>query len=408
MSRRSGQRGRIEKAGNAYYARFWADDPNTGERHYKCVRICPVTGPGALNLSQRLHRLQEIILESGCNSEKSCQAAKGAFLGTTFREQSEAWLATLRTRKRRPVKPHTLCSFDSALRYINSQTGGCQLTDFKNAQLKRFISEMVEERKGDRLRFGAKSVANYVQVIKAVIASAIDSNGEQLYPREWNDDFLDAPTTENQRTPSFSASEIEKIIANAEGQYKLFYAMLAGSGLRVGELIALRVTDVEGSMIHVRQNLWNVHIGSPKTAAGVRDVDLHSSLSAALARHVGERKTGYVFQNEAGGALHQSNALRRSLHPTLEALAIQKQGFHGFRRFRVTHLRKQRAPEDLLKYWLGHAPATVTDGYSQLKVDTAFRTMVAEQVGLGFSLVATCSNEPELHELHETATPVSC
>jgi integrase len=405
MSRRSGQRGRIERKGNTYYARFWADDPKTGGRYYACVRICPVSGPGALNLSQRQHRLLEIIAESGCNSEKSCQAAKGAFLGTTFHQQSEAWLANLRTRKRRPVKPHTLYSFESALRYINSKVGACQLADFKNAQLKQFISEMAGEMKGDRLRFGAKSIANYVQVIKAVIASAIDSNGEQLYSRQWNPDFLDAPTVAHQRTPSFSASEIENIIANAEGQDKLFYAMLAGSALRVGELIALRVEDVEGSMIHVRQNLWNSHISSPKTAAGVRDVDLHSSLSAALARHVGERTTGYVFQNEAGGALYQSNFLRRSLHSILKTLEIERQGFHGFRRFRVTHLRKQRAPEDLLKYWIGHAPATVTDGYSQLKADTAYRSMVAEQVGLGFSLPEL--GQPELHELHEMALPVS-
>jgi integrase len=405
MSRRSGQRGRIEKKGNAYYARFWDDDPKTGGRHYRSVRICSAIGPGALNLSQRLHRLQEIIAESGCNSEKSCQAAKGAFLGTTFRQQSEAWLVSLRTRKRRPVKPHTLCSFGSALRYINSQVGTCQLADFKNAQLKAFISEMAGEMKGDRLRFAAKSIANYLQVIKAVIASAIDSNGEQLYPREWNDDFLDAPTVTEQRKPSFGASNIENIIEKAQGEGKLFYAMLAGSGLRVGELIALSVEDVEDNVVHVRHTLWNDQIGSPKTAAGVRDVDLHSSLSAALARHVGERKTGYVFQNEAGGALHQSNVLRRSLHPILQALKIEKQGFHGFRRFRVTHLRKQRAPEDLLKYWLGHAPATVTDGYSQLKADTAFRTMVAEQLGLGFSLPENLG-QPELHELHETATPV--
>ncbi|HTT20502.1 MAG TPA: site-specific integrase [Candidatus Sulfotelmatobacter sp.] len=411
MSRRSGQSGRIEKAGNNYYARFWADDLQTGERRYKCVRICAVNGPGSLNLSQRRRRLLEIIQESGCNSEESCRTARGAFLGTTFREQSEAWLASLCIRKRRPVKPHTLCSFESALRYINSKVGGCQLADFKNAQLKQFISEMAAEMKGDRLRFRAKSIANYVQVIKAVIASAIDSDGEQLYPRDWNDEFLDAPTIGDQWTPAFSASEIESIIAKADDQDKFFFALLAGSGLRVGEAIALRVEDLEGSTLHVRHSLWNSQPGTPKTAAGIRDVDLHSSLAAALAQHLGERKIGYVFENGAGGALHQSNVLRRSLHPILERLKIQKQGFHGFRRFRVTHLRKQRAPEDLIKFWLGHAPVTVTDGYSQLKADIAYRAMVAEQCGVGFRLelpVATVASEPELHEMHETATPVTC
>jgi integrase len=399
MSRRSGQRGRIEKRGNTFYARFWQDDEESGGRRYAAVRICSASGPGTLNQSQRQRRLLEIINESGCNSEESCRTAKGAFLGFTFAQQSEAWLASLRTRKRRPVKPHTLCSFESALRYIDSKMGSCQLADFKNAELRQFISGMVGEMKGDRPRFSAKSIANYVQVIKSVIASAIDADGEQLYPRRWNDDFLDSPTIQNQRTPSFQVSELESIIAEAEGQFKLFYAMLAGSGMRVGELIALRPEDVDGSVIHVRQNLWNNHVGTPKTDAGTRDVDLASPLAEALGQHLDQGKT-YVFENEAGGALHQSNVLRRSLHPVLEALEIEKQGFHGFRRFRVTHLRKSRAPEDLIKFWLGHAPQTITDSYSQLKADTEFRRAVVEKAGLGF----TC----ELHTLHTRAVLVSC
>jgi integrase len=94
------------------------------------------------------------------------------------------------------------------------------------------------------------------------------------------------------------------------------------------------------------------------------------------------------------------------LHPVLEILEIQKQGFHGFRRFRVTHLRKSRTPEDLIKFWLGHAPETVTDGYSQLKADTEFRKMVAEQAGVGFTLMLD-QPEPELHTLHTSADPVT-
>jgi len=44
---------------------------------------------------------------------------------------------------------------------------------------------------------------------------------------------------------------------------------------------------------------------------------------------------------ENGSSLHQSNLLRRSLHPILEKLGIEKHGFLCFRRLRITHLRKQ-------------------------------------------------------------------
>jgi type I restriction enzyme M protein len=36
-------------------------------------------------------------------------------------------------------------------------------------------------------------------------------------------------------------------------------------------------------------------------------------------------------------------------------LGREKAGFHAFRRYRVTHLRKNRGPEDLLRLWIGHA-----------------------------------------------------
>jgi integrase len=63
-----------------------------------------------------------------------------------------------------------------------------------------------------------------------------------------------------------------------------------------------------------------------------------------------------------------------------------KCGFHAFRRFRVTLLRKQRVPEDLIRFWTGHADESVTDGYSKMKSDDEFRKLTAEQAGLGFSL----------------------
>ena len=80
--------------------------------------------------------------------------------------------------------------------------------------------------------------------------------------------------------------------------------------------------------------------------------------------------------------------LRRSLHPILKQLGVEKAGFHATRRFRTTWLRKQRAPEDLIKFWLGHAKQSVTDAYSKLADDEEFRKQVAEKVGTGFEVPA--------------------
>jgi hypothetical protein len=51
------------------------------------------------------------------------------------------------------------------------------------------------------------------------------------------------------------------------------------------------------------------------------------------------------------------------------------------------HLRKNRVPWDLEKFWIGHANRDVTDRYAlQLREDVEWRKDVAEKTGLGFAL----------------------
>src|SRR5260370_12403871 len=75
-----------------------------------------------------------------------------------------------------------------------------------------------------------------------------------------------------------------------------------------------------------------------------------------------------------------------SLQALGKELKTEEGGFHSFRRFRTTHLRKNRVPEDLLRFWIGHADKTITDTYCKVQEDTAFRLEVADKVGLGFVL----------------------
>lgn len=101
---------------------------------------------------------------------------------------------------------------------------------------------------------------------------------------------------------------------------------------------------------------------------------------------VGERQSGLLFANAAGKPLSQTNVLRRSLHPILKELGVDKTGFHAMRRFHTTWLRKRRTPEDLVKFWMGHAKSSVTDDYSKLKEDVPYRYEVAEAIRTGFTV----------------------
>jgi hypothetical protein len=63
-----------------------------------------------------------------------------------------------------------------------------------------------------------------------VVASAVNDKGEEIYPVKWNHDFMDLPEVKDQRTPTFTAEEIGTIISKAEGQYRVLYALLPGTG----------------------------------------------------------------------------------------------------------------------------------------------------------------------------------
>jgi hypothetical protein len=140
---------------------------------------------------------------------------------------------------------------------------------------------------------------------------------------------------------------------------------------------------------HSRSVLLQGALQPPKTKNAYRQVDVCMTPGEMLKTFVGERRSGLIFRNHHGRPLSQTNVLRRSLHPILKELGAAKTGFHAMRGFRPTWLRKQRAPEDLIRFWLGHAEQCMTDAYSKLAEDVEFRIQVAETAGTGFAVPTT-------------------
>ena len=158
--------------------------------------------------------------------------------------------------------------------------------------------------------------------------------------------------------------------------------------MRIGEAFGLEVRhfSTDCRTITVEQSCWAGALQTPKPKDAQRQIEVCSALAGLLKTFTGDRRSGLVFANANGKPLSQTNVLRRSLRPILEELAVTKTGFHAMRRFRTTWLRKQRAPEDLVKFWLGHAKQSMTDGYFKLAEGTEFRAQVADNVGAGFAV----------------------
>jgi integrase len=286
-------------------------------------------------------------------------------------------------RKRNPVKPATLDGWRRILStHLNPAIGDMPLASIENGALKMLVAKLYEK------KLSPQTIVTYANLLKLVVGSAIDRNGNQLFPIKWNNDFADLPVIEKQKQPAFDSATMTHIVQKARGKYRALFILLGAGGLRAGEALGLPIEniDLNRHVIKVTQSAWRSSIQKPKTPAAIREIDITPEIAEILRECIGTRTGGLLFQSRTGKPLSQSNIERRHLHRILESIGSEKAGFHAFRRFRATHLRKHGCNEDLVKFWLGHAKAGITDTYSKLFLDEMFRQQEAKRVGIGFEI----------------------
>ena len=377
LSRRRGQAGAVfqrVKPWNSQaptYGRFWVDVPG-GDRKQKTVSL-GLCATRTIALQQlRFH-----IEQSGVNSKQAFY--ENTTPATTFKQQSERWLDHLATRTRKPVKPATIAGWKQALNaWLLPNIGEKPLADITNKVLRELVGKMTVA------KLSPKTIVNYTQVMKLVVASAVNENGDQIHPRVWNNDFAGIPIVDKtkQRRPTLTQTELEEILTSVKDRYRVLLALLAGTGLRIGEALGLKTTDFgpDCRVLHVDRSVWGGQEQAPKTSSAIRVIDLPQPL-AWMVREFITNKHGYLFATANGKPLQQRNVLR-VLHATGKPV-----GFHAFRRYRAAVLRKAQVPEDLIGLWLGHAQ-NLTDRYAkQLREDMAYRGEWCKRAGLGFSVV---------------------
>ncbi len=391
MARRSGQNGYLVKKGNQWYVRFYIDVPGQEKRRRLSIKVCPVSGPGKMTKPERERRAREIVAASGADTEEHFNRVEATNLGLTFGQQAERWLEESQKRKRKPVEAKTACSWRSHLRkWLVPDLGPMPLSMVDNLVMKELVAKL------HKAGQSANSIRNITNVVKSVVASALNDQGEELFPRKWNHEFIDMPLiVQNELSaPTFSVGEVNKIVA-AAGRYQMLYILLAATGMRIGEALALPVGNVidNGTTVQVRQTYWNGKFGPPKWNSA-RDIDLPSAIAGLLRKHLNGRTTGYVFETSTGRPDSESDIATRFFYPLLDELGIERvegRRYHAFRRFRTSVLRadstpgRDGVPEHLISYWLGHKDQSMNGRYDfSSRENVAWRKTWAEKAGCGF------------------------
>jgi integrase len=180
----------------------------------------------------------------------------------------------------------------------------------------------------------------------------------------------------------FSPEEVGGLVRAAANEVDgAVYLTVAFTGLRMGELLALRWRDVDfaGSTIRVRASWAGRALTTPKSGK-VRSVPLAPDVASKLAG-LGRRENwigedDLVFASEVGTYLDGS-ALRRRYKAALERGALRSLRFHDLRH---TFGTRMIAKADIrrVQEWMGHADIQTTMRYLHYAPHAEDARLVAE------------------------------
>jgi len=186
-------------------------------------------------------------------------------------------------------------------------------------------------------------------------------------------------------------------------QYATLFLLASASGLRFGELAALRLNDIDFKAKTVRVDESSDQrsagkVGPCKNVAAYRTVLLADAegheVMKALKRYLNrERPSGLVFHSRSGSPLLETNVLHDGLHPALKALSLPKAGMHAFRHGCNRRWELAGINPAVLRQQMGHSSATMTARYTGEIPMALVRTAFSSKNGNKIVVLENMENE---------------
>ncbi|HEU4705582.1 MAG TPA: site-specific integrase [Solirubrobacterales bacterium] len=283
----------------------------------------------------------------------------------------DEWVERYRGQGRRGFRENTRDEYRRLIGYYAHPyfSSKVKLVEVSTYQLSRFVDWLADEDEQGK-RLSDSTIANIVIPLRAALTTANreglirhnPSLGLALPHRE------DVEDEDEQEVKVFGREQLAAVLAMAPQQYKLLFEVLAATGLRISEAIALQRFhfQLDGSEpeVCVRRGIVRGRIEPPKSKHGKREVRLPASLVHRLRAHLAamadQDSRALVFTNRAGNVLESGNLRRRHLKPIVEEVNAPWAGFHTFRHtFASLHLNQGTNLVQLSRA-LGHHSAAFT------------------------------------------------
>jgi integrase len=271
-------------------------------------------------------------------------------LATVYR----SWLAS-----RPDLSPKVRRGYEDNWRSrIDPRFGSWHVSAIDHQSIQGWVNEMSES------GLGPRTVRWVHSVLKMTLDYAIDEG--QLLSRNPAARTKFPPLRQASHT-YLTTSEVAAL-ADACGSQGDVVLLLAYTGMRFGELVGLRVEDVDlkARRIRVRRSITQVGgkllEGNPKSAAGRRSIPVPQRLVPILTDRVSGRSQGAPAITSPAGALLGLENWKRSTgwRAAIVEIGGPKMRVHDLRHTYASLARRAGADLRLLQKTMGHASITVT------------------------------------------------
>ena len=160
-----------------------------------------------------------------------------------------------------------------------------------------------------RQRQGWQTVRNSWVLLSGILETAVEYGYLQTNPARG----IKFPQKGLKEAPAIIAGgDFAKLLAQVDEPYRTMVGLIAATGLRIGELLALRwrALNLEIGTLSVRESVFEGQFQRPKTQKAMRTIPLGPNAIAALTAHQRQATRSepgdLVFSNRNGGPLRES------------------------------------------------------------------------------------------------------
>jgi integrase len=253
---------------------------------------------------------------------------------------------------------------------------------FEGRSLDRIDVRLVEAFITAKQREGkaSKSISNYTGLLYSMFVYAEKRGWARANPVALADKPRIEPRDSDIRY--LEIGELETLIGAVPDDElgaveRVLYRTAAMTGLRRGELLALRWRDVDwpSGLIRVRRNYTRGEFGTPKSRRSSRAVPLADVVAGELERHFQRSQftcdDDLVFAHPLLGSVLDPSKLRKRFQKAAQLAGLRPVRFHDLRHTFGTRMAAAGAPMRAIQEWMGHRDSRTTSLYADYAPDAS-------------------------------------